>query len=172
MYSGLRIASVAAATGLVLSLSSTAAVAADSCASRSAVRTQVADLVRSLRDDVKSRPARSATADALVETVRTFRGAQADTAGERSALGQEISALAKQLKDASTLVERKALVLQIKGLREQRDRGGVTAEERADLRAAVAALKAALLDRTDSRAEDRGVADAVRELQAQFSCTR
>lgn len=169
MNSGIRIASVASATALVLSLAPATAIAVE-CASASEVRTQVADLVHSLRDDVQSRPARAATADALVEAIRTFRGVDADTAAERQALGEEISALARQLQDAGSLVERKALVAEIKALREQRERGAFTAEERAELRAAVAALKAALVDSTDRRAEARQVATAVRELQAQSGC--
>lgn len=171
MNSGFRIASVASAAALVFALApATATAAAAACASRSEVRTQVTDLVHSLRDDVQSRPARSATAHALVEAIRTFRGVDADTAAERQGLGTEISALARQLKDAASLVERKALVAEIKALREQRERGAFTAEERAELRAAVAALKGALVDSTDRRAEARAVSAAVRDLQAQFSC--
>jgi hypothetical protein len=108
--------------------------------------------------------------DALVETVRTFRGANADTAAERSALTEQILALAHQLKDATTAVERKALALEIKALNEQRDRGGITAEERAELRLALTALKNALVNRTDTAGEGQAVVAFVKSLQAQFAC--
>ena len=169
MNSGFRIASVASATALVFSLAPATATAA-ACASRSAVHTQVADLVHSLRDDVHSRPARSATAHSLVEAIRTFRGADANTAAERRALGEQISALAKQLQTAGSLVARKALIAEIHALTEQREHGAFTAAERAELRADVAALKNALVDSTDRRAEAGQVSAAVRALQAQFSC--
>ena len=172
MHAGIRIASVASAGALLRLPLTHGRLRAESCASRSGVRTQVADLVQSLRDDVTSRPARVATAHALVETVHTFRGKDAETAAERRELGGQISALAKQLQEAPTRVERKALVLQIKALREQREPGGFTAEERAELRAALAALREALVGSTDSSAEASAVADAVRALQAQFTCTR
>jgi hypothetical protein len=170
MISGFRVASVASAAALVLSLSPATASAAGECASRSDVRMKVAELVHSMRDDVQSRPARSATAKALLEVDRTFRGAKADTAAERRGLGEEISALAKQLHDAGGLVERKALIALIHALTEERERGAFTAAERAGLRADVAALKEALVDRTDRPAEARGVSAAVRALQAQYGC--
>jgi hypothetical protein len=169
MNSGIRIASVVSATALVFSLAPATANAVG-CASASEVRTQVADLVHSLRDDVKSRPARAATGDALVEAVRTFRGAKADTAAERRGLGEQISALAQQLQAAGSLVERKALIAEIRALTEEREKGAFTAEERARLRAAVAALKDALVASTDNRAEARQVSTAVRGLQGQFGC--
>ena len=165
-----RIAGVATAAALFLPVSPIAATAAESCASRADIRTQVADFVHDLRDDVTSRSARSSTAGALVETVRTFRGANADTASERSALTEQILALAHQLKDASSPVERKALALEIKALKEQRDRGGLTAEERAELRRALAALKSALVGSTDTAGEGQAVVAFIRTLQAQLAC--
>jgi hypothetical protein len=168
--SAIRIACVATAAALALPLSSAAASAAESCASRSDIRMQVADFVHSLSDDVTSQSARSATADALVETVRTFRGANADTVKERSALTEQILSLAHQVKDATTPVERKALALQIKALNEQRDRGGITAEERAQLRLALAALKNALVGSTDTAGEGQAVVAFVKSLLAQFAC--
>jgi hypothetical protein len=131
---------------------------------------QVSDFARDLRDDVTSQAARSATVDALVETVRTFRGVNADTAAERSALTEQILALAHQLKDATTAVERKALALEIKALNEQRDRGGITAEERAELRLALTALKNALVNSTDAVGEGQAVVAFVKSLQGQFAC--
>jgi len=170
MISGLRVASVASAAALVLSLSPVAASAAGQCASRSEVRTKVAALVHSMVDDVESRPARAATAKALVEVDRTFRGAKADTAAERRGLGEEISAYLRQLRTAHSRVEGTALAAYIESLRVQRDGGALTAAERAELRADVAALKAALVDRTDRPAEARGVSAAVRYLQSQYGC--
>jgi hypothetical protein len=170
MISGFRIAAVASAAALVLSVAPGTASAAGECASRSEVRMKVAELVHSLRDDVQSRPARSATAKALVEVDRTFRGAKADTAAERRGLGDEISEYLRQLRAAGTRVEGKALAAFIESLRVQRDGGALTAEERAELRADVAALKAALVDRTDRPTEARGVSADVRYLQSQYGC--
>jgi septal ring factor EnvC (AmiA/AmiB activator) len=170
MNTGLRIACAASTAALVLPLAPTAAIAADPCASRSDIRMQVSEFVHTLRDDVPSRPARSATVDALVETVATFRGANADTAAQRSALTDQIVALAQQLKAADTAAERKALALEIKALNEQRDRGGITGAERADLRQSLAALKNALVNSTDTAAEGQAVADFVRALVTQLAC--
>ena len=164
-----RIAGVATAAALLLPLSPIAATAAESCASRADIRMQVSGFVHGLRDDVPSRAARAATADALLQTVRTFRGANADTAAQRSALTDEIVALAQQLKDATSPVARKALAMEIKDLNEQRDRGGITAEERAELRSALAALKNALVDSTDTPDEGRAVAAFVRGLVVNFA---
>lgn len=164
-----RIACVATVAALALPMSSTSASAAESCASRSDIRMQVADFVRDLRDDVSSQAARSATVDALVETVRTFRGANADTAAERSALTEQILALTHQLKDAATAVDRKALALEIKALNEQRDRGGITAEERAELRSALTALKNALVNSTDTATEGHAVSAFIQAFRAQLA---
>ena len=165
-----RIAGVATAAALLLPLSTTAATAADPCASRAQIRMQVSDFVHGLKDDVTTPSARSATADALVQTVRTFRGANADTAAQRSALTDQIVALAQQLKDATNPVERKALALEIKALNEQRDRGGITPDERAQLRLALAAVKIALVDSTDTPGEGQAVAAFVKALVAQLAC--
>lgn len=128
------------------------------------MRSRVHDLVTSLRDDVPSDSARAATAAALVQTLRTFRGARATTATERQALAQQISDLAKQLKAGPTLVERKALVAEILALTEQRERGAFTADERAQINDAIAALKTAVLSKTDTKV------DAFRSLHQQFTC--
>ena len=165
-----RIACLTTVAALALPISATSASAAESCASRSEIRMHVSEFARDLRDDVTSQAARSATVDALVETVRTFRGANADTAAERSALTEQILALAHQLKEATTAVGRKALALEIKALNEQRDRGGITAEERAELRLALAALRTALVNSTDTVGEGQAVVTFVRSLQAQFAC--
>jgi hypothetical protein len=166
----MRLACVATAAALALPLSSTPASAAEPCALGPAIRMQVADFVHTLRDDVPSRSARSAAVDALVDTVHTFRGANADTSAERSALTEQILALAHQLKHASSPVERKALALQIKALNEQRDRGGITADEGAELRLALAALRNALVVSTNTAGEGQAVVTFIRALQAQFAC--
>jgi len=170
MISGVRIASVAAASALALSVSPVSAVAAEPCVSGAQVSAMVHDFVGSLRDDVTSRPARSAVAQALVQTLHTYRGADADTAAERRALGEQIAATARQRRDAGSRVERQALTLEIKALVEQRERGAFTAAEREDIRAAVAALKSAVVDKTDRRVEGQAVAEFFRELHTQLNC--
>jgi hypothetical protein len=146
------------------------ATAADPCVSGAEVRAQVHDLVASLRDDIGARSTRAHIAAALVDTLHTFRGFDADSAAERRELGQAIAALAKQLKSAPSLVARKAIVADILTLTEQRERGPFTAAERAELRAAVAALKDAIVARTDRAVEGREVAAAFSALHEQFTC--
>ena len=171
-----RIGAVAAAvmtsatlTG-ALAAPSTAATA-EHCVSGAEVRAQVHDLVASLRDDIHAKSTRAHIAAALVDTLHTFRGAKADSAAERRELGQEIAALAKQLKSAPSLVARKAIVAEILALTQQREHGPATDEERAELKAAVAALKKAVVARTDGGAEGRAVAAAFKTLHEQFTCT-
>jgi leucyl-tRNA synthetase len=144
--------------------------AADPCVSGAEVRAQVHELVASLRDDIGARSTRAHIAAALVDTLHTFRGAKADSAAERQALGQAIAALAKQLQSAESLVARKAIVTEILALTEQRERGPFTADERAELEAAVAALKNAVVARTDRAVEGREVAAAFSALHEQFTC--
>ncbi len=172
MYSGLRFASMAAASALIVSLTPASAVAAESCASRSEVRAQIGDLVHDLRDDVRSRSTRSTIARSLVETLRTIRGEHADTAAERRAIGEEMARRARELRNTEEKAKGRALRLWLEDLREQRERGALTAEERDELRGAVEALKQALVERTDTRAEDRAVSADVRRLQADFACPR
>jgi hypothetical protein len=163
---------VAAATLLIGGLSPVApAQAAESCVSGAEVRTQVHALVATLKDDVRSKSSRAQVAAALVDALHTYRGADADTAAERRGLGKEISALAKQLHAAPSKVARKAIIVQIHALTEQRERGAFTDAERAQLKAAVAALKNAVVAKTDGGAEGRAVAAAFKALHAQFVCT-
>src|SRR4051794_4262984 len=129
MISGIRWASVAAASAVVFSLSSVPASAVGGGVSGAQVRPDVHDFVGGLADEVKSRPARSALAAALVATLHTYRGVDAHTAAERQALGQQISALAQQRRTADSKVEGTALGLEIKALVEQRERGAFTAAE-------------------------------------------
>jgi hypothetical protein len=146
------------------------AIAAIPCVSGAEVRAQVHELVASLRDDIGARSTRAHIAAALVDTLHTFRGFEADSAGERQALGQAIATLAKTLKSAPSLVARKAIVADILALTEQRERGPFTAAERAELKAAVAALKDAVIAKTDRGAEGREVAAAFSALHLQFTC--
>jgi hypothetical protein len=106
----------------------------------------------------------------LVDTLHTFRGLEADSAAERQALGQAIAALARELRSAPSLVARKAIVADILALTEQRERGPFTAAERAELKAAVAALRDAVVARTNRAVEGRDVAAAFSALHEQFTC--
>lgn len=172
MNSGIRIASMAAASALLLSsspVSAGAAGGAAACAPRSEVRGQVSDLVAGLRDDVAAQ-GRSALAHALIEALHTFRGDDADTAEERRILGKEASALAAEMREENGKVEAKALVAWLKAVHEQRERGAFTAEERAELRAALDALRNAVVSKTDKGAERQDVAAAVRAILAELAC--
>ena len=158
---------VATATAAIVPSTATAA---DPCVSGAEVRTQVHELVASLRDDIGARSTRAHVAAALVDTLHTFWGFEADSAAERQELGQAIAALAKELKSAPSLVARKAIVADILALTEQRERGPFTVAERAELKAAVAALKDAVIARTDRAVEGREVAAAFSALHEQFTC--
>jgi hypothetical protein len=164
----------AAVAALVLSAGAPLATAtgndAAPCVSGAEVRAQVHALVAGLRDDIRAKSTRAQVAAALVETLKTSRGAQADTPQERRELGQEIAALAKQLSSAPDRVARKAIVLEILALTEQRQRGPLTVEERAEIKAAVAALRRAVVARTDGGAEGPQVAAAFKALHEQFVC--
>lgn len=168
-----RLGGVAAAALLTGALTpqTTAQAAADPCVSGAEVRTQIHALVASLKDDVKRKSSRAHLAAALVDALHTFRGADADTAAERRGLGEEISVLARQLEEAPDRVARKAIIVQIQALTEQRERGAFTEAERTRLKEAVAALKNAVVAKTDGGAEGRAVAAGFKELRAQFVCT-
>lgn len=147
------------------------AAADDACRPGAEVRVMVKDLVTSIHDDVKSQSARAATRLALVESVRTFRGAHADTAAERQGLGEEISKLARQLSDAENQVERKALIAMILALTEQRHGGpSFTTDERQELRGAIADLRRAIVKRADTAAEGRKYGHAISAIVQQLSC--
>jgi hypothetical protein len=167
---GVIAAAVMTAAVTTAAIGSSIATAADPCVSGAEVRAQVRELVASLRDDIGARSTRAHIAAALVDTLRTFRGVDANSPAERRELGQAIAALAKQLKSAPSLVARKAIVAEILALTEQRERGPFTAAERAELKAAVAALKKAIVARTDRAVEGREVAAAFSALHEQFTC--
>jgi hypothetical protein len=166
------IAAAAAMTAAVTTaaIGPSTATAADPCVSGAEVRAQVHELVASLRDDISAKSTRAHIAAALVDTLHTFRGSHADSAAERRELGEAIAALAQQLKSAPSLVARKAIVADILALTQQRERGPFTAAERAELEAAVAALKDATVARTDRAVEGREVAAAFSALHEQFTC--
>lgn len=169
MNCGTRVASMAAASALVLTLTPASALAAP-CASRVELREQVAALRADMRDDITSRQARSATADAVHAVIDTFRGEDADTAAERESLGKQISAALKDLRSSHNRVERKALRAEIKALREQREKGRFTRAEREQLRAGLASLQGAVLSRADNPKERRELARDFRALRAELSC--
>jgi hypothetical protein len=141
---GVVTAAVITAAMTTAAIVPSSATAAEPCVSGAEVRAQVHELVASLRDDIGARSTRAHIAAALVDTLHTFRGFEADSAAERQALGQAIAALARELKSAPSLVARKAIVADILALTEQRERGPFTAAERAELKTAVAALKDAV----------------------------
>lgn len=158
---------IAAAAGLVVV---SAPAQAARCVSGAEVRQQVATFVHSLRDDVKSSQARTAVRGAFVQSVRAARGVKADTPQQQNALGKQISALATQLKHATNLVERKALIAEIRALQVQKQHGPVTARDVQDLKAHVRAVKAAISAKVNTPAEGRQVAAFVHNLMAQFDC--
>lgn len=140
------------------------------CVSGAEVRQQVATFVHGLRDDVKSKDARAAVRGAFVESVKAARGVKAETPAERRGLGEEISALAQQLKETSNVVERKALIAEIHALQEQKRQDHVSARDVRRLEGDVRAVKRALVAKVDTRGEGRQVATFVRDLTAQFDC--
>jgi hypothetical protein len=163
-------AAVAATSALVLSGMSASPADAARCVSGAEVRDQVSAFVQTLRDDVKSQDARTAVKGALVESVKTARGAKADSAEERQILGEEISALAKQLEDAPGLVERKALIAEIHALQEQKRADRLTRADVKEIKTDLRSLKRAIVAKTDHVAEGRAVADFFHALMDQFNC--
>jgi hypothetical protein len=168
-----RIATAAVASVFALlttGVVSAAPADAARCVSGADVRGQVAAFVHSLRDDVALTAARKATKHALVESVKAARGAKADTPEERRGLGEEISALARQLKDATNNVERKALIAQIHALQLEKRESRTTHEDVKALKSDVRALGRAIAKKTDTHGEGRQVAAFVHDLMAQFAC--
>jgi len=140
------------------------------CLSGTEVRQQVATFVHGLRDDVKASDARVAARGAFVESVEAARGVKAETPEERRGLGEQISALARQLRNAPGLVERKALIAEIHALQEQKRQDHVSASDVRELKSDVKAVKRAIIAKVDTRAEGRQVAAFVHDLMDQFSC--
>jgi len=161
---------IVALIAVVLPVVAAAPAQAAVCLSGADIRQQVSIFVHSLRDDVKSQDARSAARAAFVESVKAARGAKADTPAEQAALGQQISALAKQLKDATNVVERKALVAEIQALVDQKKSAPTTADDVQTLRTDIHRLGRSIENRTNTASEDNQVAAFVHSLLAQFSC--
>ena len=154
----------------VLPVISAAPASAAVCLSGADIRQQASTFVLSLRDDVKSQDARTAAKAAFVQSVKAARGAKANTPAEQAAFGQEISALAKQLQNATNLVERKALIAEIQALTDQQKPTPTTADDVQTLRTDIHALSRAIQQRTNTAAEDNQVAAFVHNLLAQFNC--
>jgi len=165
-----RILSLAAASALAVTLSPAAPAAAAPCASRTEIHSMIADLRADMRDDVKSRHARSATADAVHEVIATFRGAQADNPEERRILGREISAKLREMRAARNQVEKKALGLEVKALRQQRQPGKMSRADRARLKATFAALRSAVLGKAETRPDRRQLQRDIQALREQITC--
>lgn len=161
---------VTLATALVLPVAAAAPASAARCVSGADIRQQVSTFVHSLRDDVKSAEARNTARAAFVESVKAARGAKADTASEKAALGQEIAAFAEQSKNATNLVERKALVAEILALKDQKKSAPTTSDDLETLRSDIHRLGRSVEHRTDTAAEGRQVAEFVHALLAQFDC--
>jgi hypothetical protein len=170
MKSRIATAAVASVVALLTTCVVSAAPAdAARCVSGADVRGKVAAFVHSLRDDVAPE-ARMATKHALVESVKAARGAKADTPAESRGLGKEIAALARQLKDATDKVERKALIAEIHALQLEKRESRTTHEDVKALRADVRTLGRAIAKKTDEHGEGRQVAEFVHALMAQFGC--
>ena len=169
MKSRLAAAAAVAATSLV-PLSMAAPADAARCVSGAEIRKQVSTFVHSLKEEAPSTEARTALRGAFVQSVRTARGAKADTPEERKGLGEQISALATQLKDAPGLVERKALIAQIHALQEQKRADEVTEEDVESLKSDLRKVKRALVAQAGSEAQGQQVKAFVHALMAQFDC--
>jgi hypothetical protein len=167
-YRALTVIAVLAA--LAVPTATTAPAGAATCLRGADVKQQVSMFVHSLRDDVQSSDARRAARAAFVESVKAARGAKADTPAERAALGQQISALAKQLKDATTVVERKALIAEIAALVDQKKSAATTSDDVQTLRTDLHRLGRSIQHRTNTAAEEQQVAAFVHSLLAQFAC--
>jgi cell pole-organizing protein PopZ len=164
------IATVVAAASAAAPVAISAPADAARCVSGEEIRQQVATFVHSLRDDVRSADARAAVRGTAVASVQAARGAKAQSPAERRALGEQISALAKQLQDAPGLVERKALIAQIHALQEQKRQDRVSAKDIRGLEADLRAVKRAVTAKVDTPKEGRQVAAFVHGLIEQFDC--
>lgn len=164
-------ASVLTSALLTAGLAAAPAAADESCSPSSEIRELIATFVADIRDDVKAKDARAATRLALVESMRTLRGERAETRQERRGLGEQISALASQQRDSENRVEGRALSAAIVALTEQRERRGrLTAEERKELKGAIAGLEAAVVARADETGEGEDLSTAIREIVRRSTC--
>jgi hypothetical protein len=169
---GIRVASVAAAAVLGMSLPTGSAVAAEErCVPGQQVSAAIQALLDELRGEVPPSAGR-AVGHALKEAVQTFRGADADTAAERRQLGAEIRALVSRRADTESTVKRKAITVEVKSLQEQRERGRFTAAEKRELRAALQGLRAAVVAEADNPGVGRTLSAELRELLDDVGCER
>lgn len=147
------------------------ASAAASCPTDRGAKAQVAALVAQLRVAVPSRSARANTRRALVQSMHALRGENAKTKTERASLGRQISALAKTLHTATSLVERKAIIAAIHALQAQKQRGPLTKAQGAHLKADDAALEKAVVAKLDNKAESKAITARFRKIHESFTCT-
>lgn len=167
---GLAAAAAAALAGALSFGSAAPAAAAASCPTDHGAKAQVAALVAQLHEDVPSRSARANTRLALVRSLHALRGEHATTKAERTNLGRQISALAKTMHTAKTLVERKAIITSIHALQAQK-RATMTAAQTAKITADNAALQKAVVAKLDSKAERTAITSQFRKIHQSFTCT-
>ena len=147
------------------------ASATASCPTNHGAKAQVAALVAQLHEAVPSHSARAATKRALVRSLQAMRGKQAKTKAERVNLGQQISALAKTLQTATTLVERKAIIASIHALQAEKKAGKLTKAERAQIKADNKALKRAVVAKLHTNTEIKAITAQFRLIHHSFTCT-
>jgi hypothetical protein len=167
-----KLASSAVAVTLTLVSPVMMASSADAarCVSGAEVRGQVAAFVHSLRDDVANSSTRGHVRAALNDSVKTARGAKADTPKENRGLGKEISALARQKKDAEDRLARAAINAQIHALQEQKRADHLSDRDVKELEKDVKRLEKRLVAKTDSHGEGREISASVHAIMAQFNC--
>jgi hypothetical protein len=164
----------AAAVLLVAALSfgsAGSASATASCPTNHGAKAQVAALVAQLHEAIPSHGARAATKRALILSMHAMRGQDAKTKAERVNLGQQISALAKTLHTATTLVERKAIIASIHALQAEKKAGKLTKAERAQIKADNKALKQAVIAKLHTNAEIKAITAQFRLIHHSFTCT-
>lgn len=163
------VAAVGALTS-ALCLGSVSPASADaSCPTEQGAKAQVAALVAQLHDINASE--RTAVQQALVRSLQTMRGREASTKAERVNLGKQISALAKTLHDADSLVARKAIITSIHALQDQKKAGRLTGEQRAQLVADNTKLEQAVTATADTRAQRKAITTQFRHIHESFTCT-
>lgn len=164
----------AAAVVLVTALAFGAAgpaSAATSCPTDHGAKAQVAALVAALHDAVPSASARAQTRRALVASLNALREENAQTKAERANLGQQISALAKTLHNATSTIERNAIIASIHALQAQKQQGPLTEAQRAQLKSDNAALEKAVITQLDNPTEIKAITAQFRAIHASFTCS-
>ena len=164
----------AAAVLLVAALSfggAGSASATASCPTIHGAKAQVAALVAQLHEAVPSHGARAATRRALVQSLQAMRGKEAKTKAERVNLGQQISALANTLHNATSLVERKAIIASIHALHAEKKAGQLTKAERVQIKADNKALQRAVVAKLHTNVEIKAITAQFRLIHHSFTCT-